>query len=83
MQRAETLFPAAASGLTAPSLRALCERHPFRDRLTGRVPPLVCSLLHWYPLYMPALRALLTRILRCNEDKDASTPMLFVAELAS
>jgi hypothetical protein len=38
MQRAETL-------LTAPSLRALSERHPFRDRLTGRVPPLVRSLL--------------------------------------
>jgi hypothetical protein len=31
---------------------------------------------------MPALRELLTRILRWHEDKDASTPMLFVAELA-
>jgi len=29
--------------------RALSERpHPFRDRLTGRVPPLVCSLLRSY-----------------------------------
>jgi hypothetical protein len=48
MQRAETLLPASTRGLTAPSLRALSDRHPFRDRLTGRVPPLVRSLLRSY-----------------------------------
>ena len=48
MQRAETLLPASTSGLTASSLRALSERHPFRDRLTGRVPPLVCPLSRSY-----------------------------------
>ena len=48
MQRAETLLRASTSGLTAPPLRALSEQHPFRDRLTGRVPLLVRSLLRSY-----------------------------------
>ena len=48
MQRAETLLPALTNGLTTPSLRALSEQHPFRDRLTGRVPLLVRSLLRLY-----------------------------------
>jgi|GEM_PF-3323341 hypothetical protein len=72
MQRAETLLPASTRGLTAPSLRALSERHPFRDRLTGRVPPLVCSLLRSY------LRSLCDRnfdsgILACEGLLSAST----------
>ena len=50
MQRAETLLPASTSGLTTQSLRALSEQHPFRDRLTGRVPLLLIarSLLRSY-----------------------------------
>ena len=48
MQRAETLLPASMSGLTVQSLRALSEQHPFRDRLAGRVPLLVLSLLRSY-----------------------------------
>ncbi len=41
-----------------------------------------CLLRPVIGFYMPALRELLTRILRWHKDKDASIPMLFVAELA-
>jgi len=48
MQPAEILLPASPSGPTVPSLYALYKQHPILGRLTGRVPPLVCSLLHLY-----------------------------------
>lgn len=64
MQRAETLFPASARGLTAPSLHAPMRAAPFLGRLTGRVPPLICSLLHLYQHFQyaskPDIETLLT-----------------------